>query len=105
MIFKVFQKIKEDLYLFYKARVTHRPDPEKANALKWENYTLISLTIFNGKKSLNKIQHYFLRIIHYDQVWVILEKQWYFSTRISTPVTDYRNRSMETDHIISLTDA
>lgn len=50
MIFKVFQKtIKEDLYLFCKAGLTLRPDPEKANALKWENYTLITFSVFNKK--------------------------------------------------------
>ena len=80
IILKLFQKITEQGTLpnsFYDATITLMPKPGKDNNNKKENYRAVSLmnidTNIHNKILVNRIQQYFKKLIHHDQVRFIPE--------------------------------
>ena len=80
ILLKLFQKITEQGTLpnsFYDATITLMPKPGKDNNNKKENYRAVSLmnidTNIHNKILVNRIQQYFKKLIHHDQVRFIPE--------------------------------
>ena len=80
ILLKLFQKIAEQGTLpnsFYDATITLMPKPGKDNNNKKENYRAVSLmnidTNIHNKILVNRIQQYFKKLIHHDQVRFIPE--------------------------------
>ena len=80
ILLKLFQKITEQGILpnsFYDATITLMPKPGKDNNNKKENYRAVSLmnidTNIHNKILVNRIQQYFKKLTHHDQVRFIPE--------------------------------
>ena len=80
---KLFQKIVPEVILtgsFYKANTTMRPKSDKDTTKKNRLISLINIDEkFFNKKVANRIQQHMKRIIHHDQVDLILGMQVFFN--------------------------
>ena len=109
IILKLFQKIAEDRTFwntFYEARITLIPDKD---IIKRENYRPLSLMNVDAKILIiilaNRIQQYFKRLIHHDQVGFIPGMQGCFSSHTSINVIHHINKLKNKNYVIISTDA
>ena len=83
ILLKLFQKIVPEVILtgsFYKANTTMRPKSDKDTTKKNRLISLINIDEkFFNKKVANRIQQHMKRIIHHDQVDLILGMQVFFN--------------------------